>query len=1001
MDTKNTVEIEAAPKKKKSGFHPKRFLKGLQQKLYTSPSLYLLFCFIVPMALMFLIYVCNGTYPFGKNSALVLDLNAQYVHFFTALRQWVYGDGSLLYSFYRSLGGEFMGIYAYYLASPFTYIVALFPLKHIQEAVLCILVLKTGFCGLTMGYYLHKRSKNPNKLVVLIFALLYSLCSFSVIQQNNTMWIDAMILLPIFLYALENLIVNKRYKLYVITLATLLITNYYIGYMMCIFAVLYFFYYYFSKSKNEINPNGEKLHFLRAGVRFALFSILAAAISAFMLIVAYYSLGFGKSEFSNPNWGLNGNFAILDFLVKFLPGSFDTVEPAGLPFVYCGLITLFLVPVYFVTKKIPVREKVSAAALVTVLLLSLIVSPIDLIWHGFSTPNWLNARYSFMLCFVLLILAYKGFAHLRRVGEKFILGFGALLVLLVAFAEKSKFTSFINSKEKLLVFGCIWFSVFFIVALIALLCLRIRVKRPMAAKSVSAVMAAIICVELVCNGVVCFMQFDADVAFATYEKFDSFFGELRPVTEKIKEYDTGFYRMEKTTHYSKNDNMSLGINGISNSTSTLNASAIEFVGQLGYTGRSHLTMYKGGTPLSDSLLGIKYVIDSKSSSRFSHTYTVVSEIDDNYYKVVKNPYAMSLAYVVDKDVQNLALDEYSGYFTRTNGIISAMLGEHETLEIFNSVSGMTTTSSSCTVTETTASIKCQTADDAKGTVMFSYVAPYTGDYYFYSPTKNSAKIKNLSAKIYTTKNEENAHREQLGTSVKFLDSDSTHILWAGYHEKGSIIEVELTIPEKTKFELNKSVPFLWYLDSDAYNSAMTTLTSNPQLKIDEDIKEHNITGSIATTAPAQMVFTTIPYDEGWSVYVDGQKVETYQTMDALMAFDIDGAGAHSVEMKYMPSCYILGAIISAFGILAFVAICVLEMILKKTLLKNKAVAYVHEYWILDDLEEDRQISGIDFEQKALEYTKLEAVDDKETVIDQAENDEVGENNEEASDTQNT
>ena len=81
-----------------------------------------------------------------------------------------------------------------------------------------------------------------------------------------------------------------------------MVCNYYIGFMVCIFAILYFFYCYFSKSKTEVNPYGEKLHFVRAGLRFAFFSILAAAISAFMLIAAYYSLQFGKTEFSSQNF---------------------------------------------------------------------------------------------------------------------------------------------------------------------------------------------------------------------------------------------------------------------------------------------------------------------------------------------------------------------------------------------------------------------------------------------------------------------------------------------------------------------------------------------------------------------------------------------------------------------------------------------------------------------------------------------------------------------------
>ena len=466
---------ETATKKNKAIkiIHPKRFIKGLQTKLQRSQYLYLLFCFFVPVVLMYGIYVVKGIYPFYNGSPLVLDLNAQYVSFFEALRDFALGERSILYSFSRSLGGEFMGMVAYYMASPLTYITVLFPKDRIQEAVLTILLLKCGLSGASFGFYLHKKSRNPQKLTIFTFALMYALSAYAIVQQHNTMWIDALIWFPLFAYGLENLVYRKKYKLYVISLSVIMICNYYIGFMVCIFAVLYFFFCYFSKTKQEINPCGEKLHFIKAGSRFAIFPLLSAAISAFMLIAAYYSLQFGKTEFSSPNWAMEANFDIIDFLTKFLPGSYDTVEPSGLPFIYCGLLTLLLLPVYFLSKKITSREKIASLALISVLILSLFLKPLDLIWHGFSMPNWLNARYSFMLCFVLLVIAYKAFGNLQTISEKFILGTAAFLVLFVAVAQKFEMDSFITSDEKLLTFGCIWFSIAFTIVLAVILCVKL------------------------------------------------------------------------------------------------------------------------------------------------------------------------------------------------------------------------------------------------------------------------------------------------------------------------------------------------------------------------------------------------------------------------------------------------------------------------------------------------------------------------------------------------
>ena len=219
---------------------PRALALSLQDKLGASTASYLAFCFIIPVLLMYLIYLAMGIHPFGDGSVLVLDLNGQYVYFFEALRNTIHGEGSFLYTFFRALGGEFMGMYAYYLASPLSYLVALFPQEKILEALLTIILIKVGLCGLTFGFYLHKRTQKPNKPIIIGFSVMYALSAFAVVHQNNLMWTDAIFWLPLLILGLEELIVNRKYKLYVISLAMTLMSNYYIGYMACIFSVISF-----------------------------------------------------------------------------------------------------------------------------------------------------------------------------------------------------------------------------------------------------------------------------------------------------------------------------------------------------------------------------------------------------------------------------------------------------------------------------------------------------------------------------------------------------------------------------------------------------------------------------------------------------------------------------------------------------------------------------------------------------------------------------------------
>jgi uncharacterized membrane protein YfhO len=79
--------------------------------------------------------------------------------------------------------------------------------------------------------------------------------------------------------------------------------------------------------------------------------------------------------------------------------------------------------------------------------------------------------------------------------------------------------------------------------------------------------------------------------------------------------------------------------------------------------------------------------------------------------------------------------------------------------------------------------------------------------------------------------------------------------------------------------------------------------------------------------------TTIPYDEGWNIYVDGKKVEPVQIADALIGFYIDDAGDHDIRFKYRSDAFTIGLIITVIALAAFVLIIVFE----KKLKKNKLV----------------------------------------------------------------
>ena len=773
---------------------------------------YLGYAFIIPALIMLAIYVALGHKPFGDLSVLTLDLNAQYVYFYEALREFVFGDASLLYSFSRSLGGEFMGIYAYYVASPLSYIVVLVPKSMMLFAILTIILIKIGLCGLFFGFYLHKQTKSPNKYNVILFATMYALSAYAITYQNNIMWLDGLFLLPILTYAIERLIKAKKYLLYIGILALVMMSHYYIGYMLCWYTLFCFFFTYFKEEKEIINLLGEKFHFIKSLFRIGFSTVIGIGISAFVVGAAYYSLQFGKNEFSEPNWDFVARFDLFDLFPKLLPGSYDTVMHEGLPLLYCGVLTLFMLPIYVMAKRVKSREKIFYGSFLLLYVLLMVINPTDLVMHGFQMPNCLNYRYSFILIFLMLIMAYKGFCEIQEHSPKKIFATGASIIALLLIAQKMTFPNFVLQDTEVYKYGFtagelpfFWVVVFTIVAIFAIGAIVCYLIKSQNKEKMSKILLVAVCVELLVNGIVTFASMRYDIGWGTYSSYYDYFKNLTPVVEQVQAQDKTFYRSEKTTHRCTNDNMALNIKGLSNSTSTLNQKAIDLLNYLGFYVDAHWTQYYGSTVITDSLLGIKYIYSNTQNDTNKETLTQNAFMDQFYEKVAedenyyayKNPYALGLAFGVDKALLELETDLKYDFkvkegiknpFEVQNILLNALLGniEQDTVNFFTSIplrknyeligslgsvgGGMEYSASQ------------DDAEDDEEAFEFLFTVEKSGPLYLYLPTGYE---RSFTIHI---------------NNEKYVDVNNySRIVFLGYRESGEELSLKFYLPEGKMF----------------------------------------------------------------------------------------------------------------------------------------------------------------------------------------------------------
>ncbi len=902
----------------------KRFIRKIRQK----PTSYLIYAFIIPVVLNYIIYLAMEIHPFGNGSVLVLDLNGQYVYFYEALRNAVYGQMSMIYSFCRALGGEFMGIYAYYVASPFSYLVALFPQERILDALLIIFLMKTGIAGFNFGFYLHRTSKKINKLSIITFSILYSLTTYAVIHQHNSMWIDAMMWLPLLTLSIEELIKNFKYKRFVILLALTMMSNFYIGYMVCIYVAAYFFYYYFSRNEKWLNnPHKEPHHFRRSFLRIAGTSALGIGISMVVVATAYYSLQFGKNTFSTPNFTPSLRFDFMDFLTKFLPGSYDTVRPEGLPFVYCGVITLLLLPVYFLSKKFSSREKALSAAFIMFFVMSFFISTFDLIWHGFQKPNWLNYRYSFMLCFFLIVLAYRGYEEIQHAKTGTIVTGGSLWLLFICVAQKFEFHSYVERIDGTIQFDqplkdieTVWFSAICFIAFMIILCMAIKSRSK---QTISLIVCIFVCLEVFCNGICSCVEFGDDVIYSSYSSYNDFISAIRPVTDELLEEDTGFYRFEKNAHRKYCDNMALRIRGLTNSTSTLNRSTITFLHQLGYASKSHWSKYLGGTPVNDSLLGIKYVLANEKNSQtlyYENAGGSVTTYGNTEYTYYRNPYALSIAYGASDALLDFDLSDGYNPFVRLNGLYGAILGDDEAPEIFKAISfgsdGIETTN--CDVSTIAGHYKYAPQSSSTDCIVsYTITVAEDGEIFFYLPSEYPREV---SIRV---------NGKKPSDSDTFYGGESDRIVSLGTFEKGDTVKLSMTLKGDVLY-VKQNVDMFYYIDMDVFEGAISRIAET-QMTVSDGWTDSYLPGTLTTTKDSQLIMTTLAYDSGWKVTVDGKRVDTVEALDGVVAFTVDTAGEHEIVMKYRPTALTLGLTITVLSIILFALIMIFEKQLKAVL----------------------------------------------------------------------
>ena len=186
-------------------------------------------------ALVLGIYLVLGFWPFGDGTMLTGDLNGQYVAYLADLKRRL-AEGGFFYSFSKLCGGSTLGLFAYYMASPFNLLILLAPTRMIPQMVQLMFLLRTACTGAAFCFFVQKHYDSASPLLP-VLSQGYALCAYCVAYSQNIIWMDVVMLAPLVLWALEQLVdTGRHWPLFWLVFACILL-NFYTAWEVCLFSV--------------------------------------------------------------------------------------------------------------------------------------------------------------------------------------------------------------------------------------------------------------------------------------------------------------------------------------------------------------------------------------------------------------------------------------------------------------------------------------------------------------------------------------------------------------------------------------------------------------------------------------------------------------------------------------------------------------------------------------------------------------------------------------------
>ena len=824
--------------------------------------------FIIPLVIMSGVYLSQGIYWNSDTSPLLGDGFHQYVIFDLNLRNILHGSDSLFYTFTSGLGLNFYALSSYYLGSFLSPLVYFFDVSSMPDAVYLSTLLKFGLIGLSTFFSLSKLFKNIPAPLRLALSTSYALMSFTVSQLEIKTWLDVFILIPLILTGLHLLITEKKRILYFTSLSILFIQNYYFGYMTALFLAVWYF------CQLSWDFKSRKYSFLD----FFLTSLLAGLTSFIMTLPTLFDLRTHGEKLTAITKIKTDASWYLDLFAKQFIGAFDTTKYGSIPMIFVGLLPFILTIVFFTLKSIKFHVKLCYATLLIIIIASFYLEALDLFWQGMHAPNMFLHRYAWIFSTLLIYISAEVLNRFKDIKLWNILF--SMTLLLSGYLATIYFKNHYSFLTKLNILLTLEFLVVYLLLLLAL------IKKLISPKIFSILILIFTVSEISFNASSQLNGITKEWGFASRSTYDKDIPSMEAILEYTKQQPDTFTRTEKLQTQTGNDSMKFNYNGISQFSSVRNRSASTTLDKLGFksSGTNLNLRYANNTIIADSLFGISYNI----SEAYPDKYGFHPSYQKDNLTLYKNQFALPIAFATQSLYKDVTFNDHT--LDNQTQFLNQIAGLNE--EYFYPINHHTDSGDSV--------VNLNGTDTEDATISYSIEVPDNSQVYLSMTKLNFSNDKKKQVDIIIN-----------GEKKSFTTDNAFTFFNLGYTENKQIFDIQVKFPGNAQVSFES--PTFYRLDTKKYTGAIGKIKENP-VEVSSYKNKVTVNNKVKNETS---IFFTIPYDQGWSAYQNGKKLQIQQAQTGFMKIDVP-EGEGTITLSFIPKGFIAGASCSLIAIIVFI-----------------------------------------------------------------------------------